>query len=331
MRTFLVLSWSTLVVVYLVIVAGGIVRMTGSGMGCPDWPKCFGQYIPPTSADQLPSNYKEIYAQKRAAKIQKFATQLEKIGMSNKAELLRTDDSLLEEQDFNVAHTWTEYINRLVGALSGLLVLGCTFFAVYFFKKDKRLLFLCLVQLAVLLFQAWMGSIVVATNITPWVLTTHMLLALLIIFIQVLIIRRLSDRQALDFSRNMKFFLLAGLLLMLAQIVLGTQVRQEVDEVAKQFSREDWISQLAGMFEMHRTFAIVVVILHLLLLREALKNKIAAKPIIVLFVLVLLVALSGKFLADFSFPALIQPFHLVSATVICGMQFYLLFGRKKRL
>jgi cytochrome c oxidase assembly protein subunit 15 len=331
MRTFLVLSWVTLVVIYLVIVAGGVVRMTGSGMGCPDWPKCFGQYIPPTSADQLPADYKEIYTQKRAAKIEKFASQLENIGMSNKAELLRADESLLEEQDFNVAHTWTEYINRLVGALSGLFVLLCTFLAVYFFKRDKFLLLLCFIQLLVLLFQAWMGSIVVATNITPWVLTTHMLLALLIIFIQILIIRRLSVRQAYGFTRNMKLFLLAGLLLMLTQVVLGTQVRQQVDEVAKSFTREDWITKLTGMFEIHRTFAIVVVVLHLLLLREALKNKIAVKPVAVLFTLIVLVAVSGKFLADFGFPALIQPFHLVSATVICGVQFYLLFGRKKIL
>ena len=42
MRKIKTLTIASIVIVYIVILAGGIVRMTGSGMGCPDWPKCFG-------------------------------------------------------------------------------------------------------------------------------------------------------------------------------------------------------------------------------------------------------------------------------------------------
>ena len=78
--------------VFLVIIAGGVVRMTQSGMGCPDWPKCFGRWIPPTNANQLPSDFEKY---------------------------LKTQDI---DHSFNAWHTWIEYINRLLGALLGIFI-----------------------------------------------------------------------------------------------------------------------------------------------------------------------------------------------------------------
>ena len=37
----------------ILIFIGAGVRATGSGLGCPDWPFCYGRMVPPTSADQI--------------------------------------------------------------------------------------------------------------------------------------------------------------------------------------------------------------------------------------------------------------------------------------
>jgi cytochrome c oxidase assembly protein subunit 15 len=105
------LRWArySLILVYLVILAGAVVRATGSGMGCPDWPKCFGFWIPPTDVSQLPSNYQKIYAEHSYA-----------------------------DNHFNPLKTWIEYINRLLGALLGLFVLALFFLSFRFIKSHPE-------------------------------------------------------------------------------------------------------------------------------------------------------------------------------------------------
>jgi cytochrome c oxidase assembly protein subunit 15 len=142
----------TLGLLYILIAAGSIVRSTGSGMGCPDWPKCFGQWVPPTSEAELPANYHEIYAER---------------GYQN--------------TQFNPTKTWTEYTNRLVGVSIGLLIFLTAVSSRIFLKSDKTIFYLSLTSFFLVGFQGWLGSSVVASNLKPVVITLHMLLALVIV------------------------------------------------------------------------------------------------------------------------------------------------------
>ena len=176
-------------------------RSTGSGMGCPDWPKCFDRYVPPTSISQLPADYQTKYVAKRQLKNRRFAKTLDVLGFSDLAQRLRDDKSILEPESFNAAKTWTEYINRLIGAITGVFLFACAILSAVYLKSKKRIFFLSLFNLFLVGFQAWLGSIVVSTNLVAWIVTLHMLIALGIVAISIytyFYARLLRDRQLLD-------------------------------------------------------------------------------------------------------------------------------------
>ena len=179
------LSSITLFAVYLLIFVGGVVRSTGSGMGCPDWPQCFGTWIPPTQEAQLPENYQTLFYQKRMQKNARLAHILECLGASALAEKLQEKPIIQEETTFNPFKTWTEYINRVIGVTVGLLI-GCTFLAALSYKGSPAIGFVAGALLILTLFEAWIGSLVVATHLLPWLVTFHMLIALIIIGLLVL-------------------------------------------------------------------------------------------------------------------------------------------------
>tara|TARA_B110000305_G_scaffold133526_1_gene149062 strand:+ start:1043 stop:2032 length:990 start_codon:yes stop_codon:yes gene_type:complete len=309
--------WITLLMIYLVIIAGSIVRITESGMGCPDWPKCFDQYIPPSDISELPENYQLYYSSKREKKIKKFTSFLTNIGLEEKAVLIQADKSLLYEQPFNVWNTWLEYINRLIGALAGIFIfIG---FIMAIFAKQKKLLriLLGLGLILLTLFQAWWGSMVVATNIVPWVLTVHMVIAALMILWQIIIISVWSN-STIAIPRKLKTMAFIGLIFFLMQIVLGTQVRQIVDHWLDSNSRNELIFQDFSLFLSHRSLALALVIYSIVLGSYAFIRKIKLIEIYIFTICVLTEALVGKVLADFNLPALFQPIHLVLAMISFG-------------
>ena len=133
------------VCMFLIIIAGSFVRITGSGMGCPDWPKCFGYYIPPTDISTVSLEEGRAYSRGQMVIYNdtlwitnssfQYTSDFWKSNSGNDAPLKVYPKHQYAE--FNSFHTWTEYINRLLTALLGLPILVMTFLAMLYYKKSN--------------------------------------------------------------------------------------------------------------------------------------------------------------------------------------------------
>lgn len=329
MRSFRRLTISTLLAVYLLILVGGIVRSTGSGMGCPDWPKCFGSWVPPVSVSELPENYKEIYAEYRNKKNVRFAKYLNAFGMEDTAEQLLSNPAVLIEKDFNPTKTWIEYINRVVGVIIGFLIFAVFISSLRFWKTDKTLTITAALTFILVGFQGWLGSFVVSSNLTPWTITVHMFLALLIVALLIYIVHQSSFRTEIPSSLGF-WWLMACMTVLLVQILLGTQVREAIDHVTHILVREAWIANLGGAFILHRSFSWLVVIVHVGLIVKMHKTEGSKVFLLTLIVLILGTILTGAGMALFAVPPFLQPVHLLFATLTFGMQFLLLLKLSRK-
>jgi cytochrome c oxidase assembly protein subunit 15 len=334
-QRFININLITIVVTLLVILAGGIVRSTGSGMGCPDWPKCFDRYIPPTDVSQLPANYKEKYVAGRLKKNEKFAKYLESMGKVALADSIRNDKSITVPEEFNPANTWTEYANRLVGVLAGIFMLLTAIYSFVYKKTAKRIITLSILNVIVIGLQGWLGAFVVSTNLTQWVVTVHMLLALVILAISIYTYnyaKQLNKAPSVIMYRILwlKGFLFFTLVISIIQIVLGTEVREAVDVIAKSLAygnKATWISKVGDVFSYHRDLAILVVIANAVVYKmviDRFSGK-AAPLLTARFILITLLIqlLSGFALAYIAFPPAAQALHILFSTLLFSLQFYL--------
>lgn len=321
MNLFSRLALTVVLLSFSVILAGGVVRMTGSGMGCPDWPKCFGQYIPPTDISQLPPNYKLQFAVKGK-----------------------------EIADFDAFKTWVEYINRLLGAILGVAIVALTALSVRWRRYDISLPLLSIALLLVTGFVGWLGSVVVATDLEPVKITLHMLTSVIIVGLATTILHRArilqksSGTETIPFKHTVPQFTLAipqklwgviilALVLTLVQIVLGTQVREQIDIVAKQLEgrwRERWIEQLDTAFFVHRSISWFVVLVNAILIWYCVRlvgirteqSALELRRLLMGLATVIVVEISlGIIMAYFAVPKLAQPLHLLSAMVLFAIQF----------
>ncbi len=342
-KRFIMVNKLAIIMIFLVILAGGVVRSTGSGMGCPDWPKCFNRLIPPTDVSQLPADYEQHYIDGREKKNERFANTLEKLGFGELAYKIRHDETILVHEEFNAAKTWTEYINRLTGAVLGLFLLASFVLSFSFINNKKRIFYLSLFNLFLVFFQAWMGSIVVSTNLTPWVITVHMLLALVILAISIYTYfhaKVYSERIVLLNKSSgilwIRVLAIAMVILTLIQVVIGTDIRESIDVISVNFKglhRELWIAKLGDSFLWHRELALATIILNGLLFvmvrSRFSKSSEHSQVVNAIIILLVIQTISGLILAYFGMPAYMQTVHLILSALVFGSQFYLTLLLKK--
>lgn len=318
---FKIAAYLTIGIVVFLIWVGGFVRSTGAGMGCPDWPKCFGMWVPPTCECQLSQEWITAHH--------------------------------LNGEKFNVYKTWTEYINRLIGALTGLFILGMFITSLPYRKTKAYITWLSGLGVVLVGFEGWLGKKVVDLNLHTGMITIHMVVAMILLMVLIaaylsafppnlgslsvaetkpelgeneVVSATLNDPENETNTKNIPkslFFIgIAVAFTVLLQIILGTQVRENVDVVAKamgESARGEWTQNLGAIYRYHTSFYWVIVLLSGIWITK-LRNFFLYKPIAkwtytFLFFIFAEIAL-GMGLDSLGMPKYLQPFHLVFATLI---------------
>ena len=322
--------------VYLIFLAGSVVRMTGSGMGCPDWPKCFGYYIPPTSEEQITwkpnSEYKEgfiIIKDETLFVAEKDLTTTSEFIASNWSKYTKHDYN-----KFNKYHTWTEYINRLVSVLAGFVFLFLIYASTKFWKENKTITYLAFGAFFLMLFEAWLGKTVVDTNLTPTIITIHMVVGLIIIALLLNLNFIISDKRTYKYNSLFNRLLIISVIFSLLQIAMGTQVRQFIDEQVKQFGFDNKNYSLMNpsfKFYFHRSFTIAILLVNLGMFYINQARSLGYKLVNWIVFLLFLETITGILMYYAEFPLGTQAIHLLAGAILFGLQFYLWLQSRKEV
>jgi len=304
---------ATLTFIIILGFVGAIVRATGAGLGCPDWPTCWGQLIPPWKVEQV---------------------DLEKIDyerFERKAERLGRDPSTVTREhileSFNPVHTWTEFVNRLTSLPVGFFSL-CAVIAAFHFSPPRRksMLILSWSALLIILINAVMGAMVVYSGLKPGIITLHLALAMGLICLLVYCRRLLSSRPAFEKGRRLAPLVWGLLALVMIEGILGTQVRELTDVLARSHQGEEraaWIGTLerSVVYLVHRSFSWLIVVFMAVVYYRAYQNGIVEKRAQVMAVLVILMMVMGLILAQVGVYAWVQILHVgvasIMVTVLC--------------
>ncbi|MBU1320506.1 MAG: COX15/CtaA family protein [candidate division Zixibacteria bacterium] len=295
MKGFLRLSFITTAATYLLIFIGSLVRVSGAGLGCPDWPKCFGKWIPPVSAMELPHDI---------------------------------DPSL-----FNFTLAWIEYFNRLCGVAVGFLILATAIMAVIHYRKVPKIVYPSIIAALLVAFQGWQGGEVVASDLQPIIVSVHMGLAFIIVSLMIYVTQQAFYVENPDASKGASYpaksHIWIGIvwLVTITQIIVGTQVRSAIEVIEENFpllNAAEILQRVEGITLMHTAVGLLTMALVWLVGSRILRGSKNPSPIISktirgMMILSIVQIMIGLSLMLVGVPALMQVFHLWAASLLVGM------------
>ena len=136
-----ILSFIGAAITLVVISLGAWVRLTDAGLGCPDWPGCYGLLTTPDTVDEL-AKAKENYP----------------------------------NASIDVGKAWREMLHRYVAGILGLYVFFITYICIKYSKQN----YILPVSISILIvIQAIMGMLTVTMLVKPTVVTTHLFFGML--------------------------------------------------------------------------------------------------------------------------------------------------------
>ena len=295
MKKYFRFSIASILFTYLLIFVGGLVRVSGAGMGCPDWPKCFGRWIPPTNINQLPD--------------------------------------YIDPEKFNLVLAWVEYVNRLFGVLVGSIILISCVFAVLHFKNYKKVTFSILLALFLTLVEGWLGSKLVDTVLDPITITIHLLLALIIIGLIIyssmqsyLIINGNFEKNSF-YPDSIKYMIMAIMGCVVIEIIVGTEIRGGLD-----ISRKDnplieslVLLKMLGPFKYIHTILGLTLLAVVYYLRKAVTDTKSYSSSIMIYatnamlVIIGIQIILGESLVFFDVKPIVQLFHMWFSSLFLGL------------
>jgi cytochrome c oxidase assembly protein subunit 15 len=293
MKNFIRFSFTSTLFTYLVIFTGGLVRVSGAGLGCPDWPKCYGRWLPPLTYEQLPPEF--------------------------------------DPSQVNLVLAWIEYLNRILGVILGILVAITAILAIKNFRKAPGVLLPSVLAGLTVAFLGWQGGQVVETHLEPFLVSAHLAIALLLACLllyatlRAYYLTRPGEQTLGVYPRTAGFWVGALWLLVIIQVLLGTEMRAGLEVLAGQFplaSGADLIARLGTIKYIHPLLGAAAALLTFLVSFRILGNSqpsgLVKQGLWLGMLLVLLQLALGLGLFNIGVPPFLQVFHLWLAALLVG-------------